>query len=61
MAPGTGIPASIAALMMNEGDVTEKGVMAPEGCVDPGKFLVAFLKRGAKIHQTEKISSMFEI
>jgi len=61
MAPGTGIPASIAALMMNEGDVTEKGVMAPEGCIDPGKFLAAFLKRGAKIHQTEKISSMFEI
>ena len=61
MAPGTGIPASIAALMMNEGDVTEKGVMAPEGCVDPDKFLAAFLKRGAKIHQTEKISSMFEI
>jgi lysine 6-dehydrogenase len=61
MAPGTGIPASIAALMMNEGDVTEKGVMAPEGCIDPDKFLGAFLKRGAKIHQTEKISSMFEI
>lgn len=61
MAPGTGIPASIAALMMNEGDVTEKGVMAPEGCIDPDKFLGAFLKRGARIHQTEKISSMFEI
>lgn len=61
MAPGTGIPASIAALMMSEGDVMEKGVMAPEGCIDPDKFLGAFLKRGAKIHQTEKISSMFEI
>jgi saccharopine dehydrogenase-like NADP-dependent oxidoreductase len=61
MAPGTGIPASIAALMMNAGDVTEKGVTAPEGCIDPDKFLAAFLKRGAKIHQTEKISSMFEV
>ncbi|HDZ23785.1 MAG: saccharopine dehydrogenase [Thermoplasmata archaeon] len=61
MAPGTGIPASIAALMMNEGSVTEKGVVAPEGCIDPDKFLGAFLKRGARIHQTEKISSMFEI
>jgi len=61
MAPGTGIPASIAALMMNAGDVTEKGVMAPEGCIDPDKFLAAFLKRGARIHQTEKISSMFEV
>lgn len=61
MAPGTGLPASIAALMMDAGDVTEKGVVAPEGCIDPGKFLGAFIKRGARIHQTEKISSMFEV
>jgi saccharopine dehydrogenase (NAD+, L-lysine-forming) len=61
MAPGTGLPASIAALMMDAGDVTEKGVVAPEGCIDPGKFLAAFLKRGARIHQTEKISSMLAI
>jgi saccharopine dehydrogenase (NAD+, L-lysine-forming) len=61
MAPGTGLPASIAALMMDAGDVIEKGVVAPEGCIDPKKFLAAFLKRGAKIHQTEKISSMLEV
>ena len=58
MAPGTGIPASIAALMMNNGDITEKGVVAPEGCVDPDKFLAAFVGRGARIYQTEKISSI---
>jgi len=61
MAPGTGLPASIAALMMHAGDVTEKGVTAPEGCIDPDKFLAAFLKRGARIHQTEKISSLLEV
>ncbi len=61
MAPGTGLPASIAALMMDAGDVTAKGVVAPEGCIDPAKFLAAFLKRGARIHQTETISSMVEI
>jgi len=61
MAPGTGLPASIASLMMDAGDITQKGVVAPEGCVDPAKFLGAFLKRGARIHQTEKISSMFEV
>jgi len=61
MAPGTGLPASIAALMMDAGDVTVKGVVAPEGCIDPGKFLGAFLQRGARIHQTETITSMFEI
>jgi saccharopine dehydrogenase (NAD+, L-lysine-forming) len=60
MAPGTGLPASIASLMMAAGDVKVKGVVAPEGCIDPDKFLGAFLKRGARIHQTQKIDSMFE-
>ena len=60
MAPGTGLPASIASLMMDAGDVTVKGVVAPEGSIDPDKFLSIFLSRGARIHQTETISSMFE-
>jgi saccharopine dehydrogenase (NAD+, L-lysine-forming) len=59
MAPGTGLPASIAALMMDDGHVTVKGVVAPEGCIDPDVFLKIFLGRGAKIHQSEKIESMF--
>ena len=45
--------------MMDAGDVTETGVVAPEGCIDPDKFLSAFIGRGARIHQTEKITSMF--
>jgi lysine 6-dehydrogenase len=61
MAPGTGLPASIAALMLDAGDVTVKGVVAPEGCIDPDKFLAELLKRGAKIHQTETIKSMVEV
>ena len=60
MAPGTGLPAAIAALMMDDGHVTVKGVVAPEGCNDPDIFLKIFLGRGAKIHQSEKIESMFE-
>jgi saccharopine dehydrogenase (NAD+, L-lysine-forming) len=60
MAPGTGLPASIASLMMDAGDVTETGVVAPEGCIDPDKFLSAFIKRGARIYQTEKTTSMFK-
>ena len=61
MAPGTGLPASIAALMLAAGDVTVKGVVAPEGCIDPQKFLTALLQRGARIHQTETITSMLAI
>jgi saccharopine dehydrogenase (NAD+, L-lysine-forming) len=40
--------------------VTATGVVAPEGCIDPDKFLSAFINRGARIHQTEKIASMFK-
>ena len=61
MAPGTGLPASIAALMMDAGEVTVKGVVAPEGCIDPDMFLSELLKRGARIHQTETIQSMFKL
>ena len=61
MAPGTGLPASIAALMMNAGEVKVKGVVAPEGCIDPERFLAELLKRGARIHQTETIRSMFAL
>ncbi|MGC8660552.1 MAG: saccharopine dehydrogenase family protein [Desulfomonilaceae bacterium] len=61
MAPGTGLPASIAALMMDEGHVTVNGVVAPEGCIDPAIFLAAFLKRGARIHQSETISSLVTV
>lgn len=61
MAPGTGLPASIAALMMDDGYVTVKGVVAPEGCIDPERFLSEFIKRGARIHQSEKIESMVAI
>jgi len=61
MAPGTGLPASIAALMLDAGDVTVKGVVAPEGCIDPDKFLAALIQRGARIHQTETIRSIIAI
>jgi len=61
MAPGTGLPASIAALMMDDGNVTVKGVVAPEGCIDPDIFLKELIKRGARIHQTEKIKSMLTV
>ena len=58
MAPGTGMPAAIAAVMLYEGEVKVKGLVAPEGCIDPEKFFAALLARGAKIYQTETITSM---
>ena len=36
---GTGIPAAMAVLLMTRGKITEKGVLPPEGCVNPVDFL----------------------
>ncbi len=36
---GTGIPAAIGALLMQQGKVTQKGVLPPEGCVNPVDFI----------------------
>ncbi|MEA3221581.1 MAG: saccharopine dehydrogenase NADP-binding domain-containing protein [Thermodesulfobacteriota bacterium] len=36
---GTGIPAAIGAILMQQGKIAEKGVFPPEGCVDPQDFL----------------------
>lgn len=61
MAPGTGLPAAMAALMFADGDVKETGVVAPEGCIDPDKFIRMFVGVGAKIHQSEKIESIVDL
>lgn len=60
MAPGTALPVSIAVRMLGAGEIKVKGVVAPEGCVDPDKFLVRLLQGGARIHQTETIKSVLE-
>jgi len=60
-AAGTGLPVSIAALMLQAGDIVATGVVAPEGCIDPQKYLAQMLKRGAKIHQTETIRSLLSV
>ncbi len=36
---GTGIPAALGVVLMRRGRITAKGVLPPEGCVDPGEFL----------------------
>jgi saccharopine dehydrogenase (NAD+, L-lysine-forming) len=36
---GTGIPAAIGAMLMQEGKITTKGVIPPEACIDPREYL----------------------
>jgi saccharopine dehydrogenase-like NADP-dependent oxidoreductase len=43
IAEGTGIAASIGAQLLAESMIEDKGVFAPEGCIDPGIFLQELL------------------
>jgi lysine 6-dehydrogenase len=45
LAPATGIPASIGALMLIDGKVSARGVKPPEECIDPDDFLFEILTR----------------
>ncbi|WP_028315133.1 saccharopine dehydrogenase family protein [Desulfatibacillum aliphaticivorans] len=36
---GTGVPAAVGAMLMVLGKITEKGVLPPEGCINPQDFL----------------------
>jgi saccharopine dehydrogenase (NAD+, L-lysine-forming) len=45
IAQGTGIPASIGAIMLLNGQVEPKGVCAPEECIDPNLFIYESVSR----------------
>jgi len=36
---GTGIPVAIAAMLMQQGKITKKGIYPPEGCMNPVDFI----------------------
>lgn len=51
----TGVCASIVTEMLCIGDISEKGVFAPEGCVPPEKFFQELSKRGLQVSAIQKI------
>jgi saccharopine dehydrogenase (NAD+, L-lysine-forming) len=56
MAAGTAIPASICAQMLVRGDIKVKGVVAPEGCIDPKAFFGEFARRGFRLSETKTVT-----
>ena len=61
MGAGTGLPASIAVRMLAAGEIKTTGLVAPEECVNPEKFLSELLRGGARIYETETVESMLEL
>ncbi len=53
---GTGIPVSIGAAMLAKGMIDQKGVLAPEDCIDPYDFLEEILSRGVGELEEERIA-----
>lgn len=45
LAAGTGIPASIGAIMLAQGKIKAHGVLPPEECIEPTDFLYEILHR----------------
>ena len=53
MGPLTGVPASIGAQMVGRGEVKETGVLAPEACINPERFLEELGRRGIAVYEGE--------
>ncbi len=47
----TGIPLAIGTGMVGRGEVKVKGVVAPEGCIDPDIFIEELGKRNVKVYE----------
>ncbi|MFY9312391.1 MAG: saccharopine dehydrogenase C-terminal domain-containing protein, partial [Tepidanaerobacteraceae bacterium] len=52
----TGVPLAIGALMMGKGEISRKGVFAPEAAVDPDRFIDELAQRNIKVVCTKGIS-----
>lgn len=52
----TGIPLAIGTVMLGAGEITHKGVIAPESCITPGPFLHELSKRGIAIYRGDKFT-----
>jgi len=48
----TSFPAALAALMMADGRITERGVLTPERCIPPEPFIEGLRERGIDIKHT---------
>ncbi len=45
----TGVPPSVVAQMVAGGEISERGVHAPETCVSPERFFQAIAGRGMRV------------
>ncbi|UCF90792.1 MAG: saccharopine dehydrogenase NADP-binding domain-containing protein [Desulfobacterales bacterium] len=49
----TGIPLSIVAQMIAKGEISGQGVLPPEACIPPEKYLAALTQRAIEVFETK--------
>lgn len=50
----TGVPASIVGIMLAEGEINKKGVLAPEECIEPLSFFRELARRNINVYSVVK-------
>ncbi|MCP4123213.1 MAG: saccharopine dehydrogenase [Bacteroidetes bacterium] len=50
---GTGYPAALAAILMNQGKITKRGVVPPEACINPLEFLM-LMKKALQVDDSDE-------
>lgn len=54
----TGVPLAIGALMLGRGEIEEKGVQAPENCIEPDRFFAELAARDVKVYEGAKFENV---
>lgn len=57
----TCLPSSVAVQMVGEGLVTEKGALAPEGCLPPREFLKRLDEGGVRLYEGNAMTTPLEL
>ena len=52
----TGLPLAIGALMLGRGEITQRGVVAPEACIPPDGFIAELAKRGITVYEGDELT-----
>ena len=54
----TSIPLAIGAVMLGRGDITHRGVVAPEACIPPEQFIRELAKRQIKLYEGDRLEAV---
>jgi lysine 6-dehydrogenase len=54
----TGLPMAIGAIMLGRGDIRERGVIAPEQCIDPDAFIAELARRDVRVYRGPELDTL---